>query len=187
MHLFFGREKIDESIVFLGYPVFRYCKFACRWTSRVACFLSFVWSPWRFRRTFCRIGVQRCTQRAPEVSYWSSCSARQPLAACKFPQKLWARLLHKLYQHILCIYFYTYIHLYRMIWVIYLENPEAGNDDIWGEFNPKLAANLTLAYINASVAVGSLEVLDTANLLTLSLGKLWRLSFPGMRLKILSW
>ena len=67
---------------------------------------------------------------------------------------------------------------------IYLENPEAGNDDIWGEFNPKLAANLTLAYINASVAVGSLEVLDTANLLTLSLGKLWRLSFPGMRLKI---
>ena len=39
-----------------------------------------------------------------------------------------------------------------------------------GEFHPKLAANLTLAYVNANVAVGSLEVLDTANLLTLQLG-----------------
>lgn len=39
-----------------------------------------------------------------------------------------------------------------------------------GEFHPKLAANLTLAYVNANVAVGSLEVLDTANLLTLRLG-----------------
>eukprot|EP00434_Breviolum_minutum_P017931 symbB.v1.2.015814.t2/scaffold1192.1/size132829/5 len=46
----------------------------------------------------------------------------------------------------------------------YLTGPGALPDS---EFHPKLAANLTLAYVNANVAVGSLEVLDTANLLTL--------------------
>ncbi|CAK9112888.1 Uncharacterized protein SCF082_LOCUS52338 [Durusdinium trenchii] len=46
----------------------------------------------------------------------------------------------------------------------YLTGPSALPDS---EFDPKLAANLTLAYINAHVGVGSLEALETANLLTL--------------------
>jgi hypothetical protein len=56
----------------------------------------------------------------------------------------------------------------------YFANPEAGNDDIWGEFS-------------ASVAVESLEALGTANLPTLSLDELWRLSFRGVKLKIFNW